>query len=69
MRKEADFNVTDHIEITLSGSQKVCDIAVAMSGDIVGDTLADKLTVAPPDGFAKDWDINGENVTIGVKRV
>ena len=69
MRKEADFNVTDHIEITLDGSQKICDLAANKSADIVGDTLADKLTVATPDGFVKEWDINGENVKIGVKRV
>ena len=69
MRKEADFNVTDHIEITLDGSQKICDLAAEKSADIVGDTLADALKIATPDGFVKEWDINGENVKIGVKRV
>ncbi|MBR5223909.1 MAG: isoleucine--tRNA ligase [Clostridia bacterium] len=69
MRKEADFNVTDHIEITLDGSQKICDLAAEKSTDIVGDTLADALKIATPDGFVKEWDINGENVKIGVKRV
>ena len=69
MRKEADFNVTDHIEITISGSEIICNLAANKSADIVGDTLADKLTVATPDGFVKEWDINGENVKIGVKRV
>jgi isoleucyl-tRNA synthetase len=69
MRKEADFNVTDHIEITITGSQKVCDIAVDKTADIVGDTLADSLTVAEPQGFVKEWDINDQKVTIGVKKV
>ncbi len=69
MRKEANFNVTDHIEITLSGSEVVCSLAVEKAAEIVGDTLADKLTAATPDGFVKEWDINGENVTIGVKRI
>ena len=69
MRKEADFNVTDHIEITISGSEKVCEIALAKTADIVGDTLADSLTVAEPQGFVKEWDINDQKVTIGVKRV
>ena len=69
MRKEADFNVTDHIEITLSGSEKVCDIALSKTADIVGDTLADSLTVTEPQGFVKEWDINDQKVTIGVKKV
>ncbi|MBR2448002.1 MAG: hypothetical protein IKB29_03360, partial [Clostridia bacterium] len=69
MRKEADFNVTDHIEITIEGSEKVCDIAVSKKAYIVGDTLADSLTIADPQGFVKEWDINDQKVTIGVKKV
>ena len=37
--------------------------------DIAGDTLADSLTSDTPDGYVKDWDINGEKVAIGVKKV
>ncbi len=69
MRKEAGFNVVDHIEITLNGSETVCNIAAAKASDIVGDTLADSLTVTEPDGFVKEWDINGETVNIGVKKI
>ncbi len=68
MRKEAGFNVTDHISITLEGSETVTKIALAKSDDIAGDTLADALTVGVPMGFVKEWDINGETVTIGVKK-
>ncbi len=66
MRKEAGFNVTDHIIITLSGSEIVCNIALKKIGEIAGDTLATALNVAEPEGFVKEWDINGERVTIGV---
>ena len=69
MRKEAGFNVTDHIEITLSGSQTVTDIALKYKSDIVGDTLADSLNNTAPTGFVKEWDINGETVNIGVKKI
>ncbi|MBO5726473.1 MAG: class I tRNA ligase family protein, partial [Clostridia bacterium] len=69
MRKEADFNVCDHIEITVSGSELICALSVEKKADITGDTLADNLTAGTPDGFVKDWDINGEKVTIGIKRV
>ena len=68
MRKEAGFNVTDHISITLEGSETVTAIATSKSSDITGDTLADSLTVGVPMGFVKEWDINGETVTIGVKK-
>ena len=69
MRKEADFNVCDHIEITISGSELICALSVEKKDDITGDTLADSLKCETPDGFVKDWDINGEKVTIGIKRV
>ena len=69
MRKEADFNVMDHIEITVSGNKLITDLAVAKQSDIVGDTLADSLTAAEPQGYVKEWDINGEKATFGVKRV
>ena len=69
MRKEAGFNVTDHINVTIEGSEKVAGIAVSRQNDIMGDTLADSVKAETPTGFTKEWDINGENVTIGVKKV
>ena len=69
MRKEAGFNVTDHINVTIDGSSAVTDVAVAKKSDIVGDTLADSLTAGKVSGFTKDWDINGEKVAIGVEKV
>lgn len=69
MRKEAGFNVTDHIKITLSGSEKVTEIALSKQKEIAGDTLADAVAAADPKGYTKNWDINGENVTIGVEKV
>ncbi len=69
MRKEAGFNVTDHISVTVKGSERVTDVAVSKKADIAGDTLADAISVAEPAGYTKDWDINGEKVTIGVEKV
>ena len=69
MRKEAGFNVTDHISVTVKGSEKVVDIALSKKADIAGDTLADAINVAEPAGYTKEWDINGEKVTIGVEKV
>ena len=69
MRKEAGFNVTDHIKVTIEGSEKVVAIAVSKSADIVGDTLADSLENTAAVGYTKEWDINGDKVAIGVERV
>ncbi len=68
MRKEAGFNVTDHIAITIEGNENVVAIALANKEIIAGDTLADSLLSSKPMGFVKEWDINGERVTIGVKK-
>ena len=69
MRKEADFNVTDRIIVTVSGSEVVTDIAIKKSDEISHDTLAQSIKIATPDGYVKEWDINGEKVTFGVKKV
>ncbi|MEA5059096.1 MAG: isoleucine--tRNA ligase [Candidatus Pelethousia sp.] len=69
MRKEAGFEVTDHIVLSHSGSPKITDIFARFSQDIAGDTLADQVETGEPQGYVKEWDINGEAVTLGVRRV
>ena len=69
MRKEADFNVTDHIAVTIRGSEKLEKIIGGKMNDIAGDVLADTVELASPDGIVKEWDINGEKAVIGVKVV
>ena len=60
MRKEAGFEVTDHIRITMEGSEKV---------EITGATLAESLTIGAPVGYTKEWDLNGEKATLGVEKI
>ncbi len=69
MRKEAGFNVMDHINITVSGEGRAVDVALSRSADIVGDTLADSLVKAEVKGYSKEWDIGGEKIIIGVEKV
>ena len=71
MRKEADFNVTDHIRIFVSGNANIEALAAKNADSITGDTLAEELVTGPaPEGAcAKAWDINGENVNIAVERL
>ena len=69
MRKEADFNVMDHIYVYVKGSEKIASIMQRNLPVIENDTLADALNLDKLDGYTKEWDINGETATLGVKRV
>ena len=68
MRKEAGFEVSDHIRIGYTGNKKIESIFQAYSEAIRGDTLADELREGADTGYVKEWDINGETVTLSVER-
>ena len=67
MRKDADFNVTDHIVISVEGNDKIADIISRNKGEIFTAVVADDLTVGSVDGHTAEWNINGEKVSFGVK--
>ena len=69
MRKDAGFDVTDHISVSITGSPVVENVANTLGADICHDVLADSLTTKPSDGFTKEWDINGENAVISIKQL
>ncbi|MBQ2727111.1 MAG: class I tRNA ligase family protein, partial [Clostridia bacterium] len=70
MRKEADFVVTDHISVALSGSEKLEGILSASADEFKTSVLCDELTFGAKDGgYTKQWDVNGENVTITVEKL
>ncbi len=69
MRKEADFQVTDKIVISCKGNQKIEDLIKANQEEIKSEVLAVDVKFDAADGYVKDWNINGENVTLGVERV
>ena len=68
MRKEADFEVTDHITVTYEGTEKIASIFEAYKEEIKGNVLADEIVKEAPKGYVKEWNINGEQVTLGVER-
>ena len=70
MRKDADFNVTDHIAVTVTGSEKIKAILIKDSGEFTKAVLCNSLAYenAPADGVSKGWNINGEDVVITIKR-
>ena len=67
MRKDADFNVTDHIIITVSGSEKIEKIIENNKEFIFSTVLANDVVIGEPDGYTAEWNINGEKVNFGVK--
>ena len=69
MRKEADFEVMDHIRVSLSGNEKVAGIAASNQEFIAGKVLADSITAGENLAVSKEWNVNGENVTIGIEKV
>ena len=71
MRKEAGFEVTDRIRLSLGGSEKIRAIAAKNHETIATKVLADTLTTDESSlaTTLREWNINGEAVTIGVERV
>ena len=67
LRKDADFNVTDHIIISVEGNDKIADIIARNKADIFTAVVADDLVTGSADGHTAEWNINGEKVTFGVK--
>ena len=69
MRKEAGFEVMDHILITSEGNEKIAGIFGAHGEEIKSEVLAEGITLGKAAGYTKEWNINGENVTLGVEKV
>ena len=67
MRKEAGFEVTDHIVLSHHGNSLIESIFSKHGAEIAADTLADSIKLGAS-GYVKDWEINGESVTLGVER-
>ena len=68
MRKEADFEVMDNIAITYEGSEKAETVFAAHAQEIGAETLAVSVEKKAPEGYTKEWKINGENVVLGVEK-
>ena len=69
MRKDSGFEVMDNIRIAFAGNDTVADIAARNADEIKDETLGTELTVGNTLKFSKEWNINGEKVTISVEKV
>ncbi len=68
MRKEAGFEVMDKIVVYAHGNDKIQDVMKAHEDEIKSEVLADEMVLGETDGYVKEWNINKEAVTMGVKK-
>ena len=68
MRKEAGFEVMDHINVYFDGNEKIAGIVSSNTDTICREVLAEKAEIGSMGGFSREWNINGEKVTIGVEK-
>lgn len=66
MRKEAGFDVTDHILCFMQGNETLEKIIKDNLDEIKDEVLADEFTFGKTEGYEKDWNINGESASFGV---
>ena len=69
MRKEADFEVMDKIKVYAHGNDKIQEVMKAHEDEIKSEVLADEMVLGETDGYVKEWNINKEAVTMGVKKL
>ncbi|MCI9335567.1 MAG: isoleucine--tRNA ligase, partial [Lachnospiraceae bacterium] len=68
MRKEAGFEVMDHITVAINGNEKLAGIVEANKAAISEKVLADQIVKDSKTAIEKEWNVNGEKVTIGVEK-
>ena len=68
MRKDSDFEVTDHIRIAVTGNDKIEKIVMANRASIASKVLADEMTTGGSFETVKEWTVNGEKVTISLEK-
>ncbi len=69
MRKEAGFEVMDHIKVSINGNAKVAEIVNANRDAISGKVLANEILTDAGLAIEKEWNVNGEKAVIGVEKV
>ena len=69
MRKDINFEVMDHIKVSVTGNDKIAEIVQKNADAISVKVLADAIVYDANVANAKEWKVNGETVTIGVEKV
>lgn len=68
MRKEAGFEVMDHITVYQDGNDRLAELLKDHADAVKAEVMADRICLEQMKGFVRDWNINGESVTLGVER-
>ena len=68
MRKEAGFEVMDKIVVYSAGNEKLEGLMKTYRDEILGDVMATDVRFDEMKGYTKEWNINGESVTLGVEK-
>ena len=69
MRKDAGFEVMDHIRVSMQDNEKIAGIVQKNEEQIKSEVLANETKYDGAVGFTKEWNINGEKVTFGVEKL
>ena len=69
MRKDAGFQVTDHIRVYHQGSGKVEAVLQKHQAEIMASVLGESCTCGALGGYTAEWDVNGEQTSFGVEKV
>ncbi|MBQ9941653.1 MAG: isoleucine--tRNA ligase [Christensenellaceae bacterium] len=68
MRKEAGFEVTDHIALYVADNDLIAGLVEENKAQVAGEVLADEVVLGSMAGYSKEWDINGQKTTLGVEK-
>lgn len=72
MRKEAGFEVMDKITVYAEGNERIADVLGKNRSEVMSEVLADEIILSAvgneSGAYVKEWNINGENVILGVYR-
>ncbi|MGI6054982.1 MAG: isoleucine--tRNA ligase [Clostridium sp.] len=68
MRKEAGFEVMNHINVFQDENDTIAEILKKHAETIKKEVLADHILLGTVSGYAKEWNINGEKVMMGVEK-
>lgn len=69
MRKEAGFEVQDHIRVYYGGSARIAEVMANNSKEIAEEVLGEEVTKGSAAGYSKEWSINGEKAVFVVVKV
>ena len=69
MRKDVNFEVMDHIKVAVNGNAKIAEIVEANKEAISEKVLAGEIVTDTELATMKEWNVNGEKVTIGVEKI